>query len=264
VTGSGSVTSSRATGCYGSFFISSGFVLQTNLRWRRLHGSGRVDGRPISSTALRWVRSGGEKLQSLLRFTGSIKNWKEQTMSKQLTTVELTALSKLIEKELKTRKDAGETVEPGNYSFDFTLHADGSLSRGVNTKVTPGFYMSSLLKALMLKYASQYKDPTAWLTALLSLEGALGAVLEHGTDKVLHSIPSELIAVWDQAEAAAKARFQQITPKDDRAGNTVVVGQIERQDVPVIPEFPSLVALRDAATKPGKKPAATAAKKKGK
>jgi hypothetical protein len=62
----------------------------------------------------------------------------------------------------------------------------------------------------------------------MSSTGALAAVIQLGADAVLRTIDPALIAVWDNSEAEAKARFQQITPKTDRGGNTVVAGGIQK------------------------------------
>lgn len=152
-------------------------------------------------------------------------------MSKPLNIVEATALAKLADKELKRLKDEGETLEPGGYTFDMLVQVDGKLSRGEDTKVTPPFSMDRHLKPLLLKYASGLgpKERTTWIQALMDVNGALGAVIQLGSEAVLRSIDPGLIALWDAAEADAKTKFQKVTPKADRAGNTVVVGNLEKQ-----------------------------------
>lgn len=152
-------------------------------------------------------------------------------MSNPLNIVEVTALAKLAEKELKRLKDAGKTLEPGNHLFDIVVQVDGNLSRGEDTKVTPSFSLDRYLKPLLLKYASSLgaKERTNWIQALMDVNGALGAVVQLGPEAVLRSIDPNLIALWDAAEADAKTKFQRITPKTDRAGNTVVVGDLRKQ-----------------------------------
>ena len=151
-------------------------------------------------------------------------------MSKPLNIVEATALAKLAEKELKQLKDDGETLEPGNHTFDMLVQVKGNLSRGADTKVTPSFSLDRYLKPLLLKYASSLgaKERTDWIQALMDVNGALGAVIQLGSEAVLRSIDPNLIALWDTAEADAKTKFQRITPKTDRAGNTVVAGNLEK------------------------------------
>lgn len=151
-------------------------------------------------------------------------------MSKPLNIVEATALVKLAEKELKRLKDEGETLEPGGYPFDMLVEVKGNLSRGEDTKVTPSFSLDRYLKPLLLKYASSLgtKERTTWIQSLMNVENALGAVIQLGPEAVLRSIDPNLIALWDAAEADAKTKFQRITPKTDRAGNTVVVGNLAK------------------------------------
>lgn len=148
----------------------------------------------------------------------------------RLTIVELTALVKLAEKEQKQALSEGVTIPPGNHNFKFSLQVDGSLGRGIATQVTPAFSLEKYLRPLFLKYASGLggTEGRRWLQSIMSPDGALSAVIQLGADTVLRSIDPALIAVWDSAEAAAKARFQQITPKTERAGNTVVVGGIQQ------------------------------------
>ncbi len=151
-------------------------------------------------------------------------------MSKPLNIVEATALSKAAEAELKRCKEAGESVTPGNHDFDLTIHVDGSLSRGVDTKVAPSFSLDKFLKPLLLRYASTLgkEEAKRWVANVMSIEGALGAVIQLGSDTVMSSVDPSLTALWDAAEKAAKAKFQEVTPKADRAGNTVVVANLER------------------------------------
>jgi hypothetical protein len=144
--------------------------------------------------------------------------------------VELTALSKVVEKQIKEKKDAGETIDPGNYEYDFCLHVEGRLSRGDDTKVTPNFYMDKHLKALLLRYAAAMpkKEGQEWLKNLLDINGALGAVVKLGPDVVTKSVDQSLTALWENSEKEAKATFQATQPKTDRAGNTIAVADITR------------------------------------
>lgn len=145
-----------------------------------------------------------------------------------LSLVQLTALVKLAEKQVKEKKDRGETVEPGNYDYSFDLHVEGKLSKGADTKVSPSFYMDKCLKAVLLHCAQKMPGQgPAWLNDLLSIDGALGAVVKLGPDMVLRRIDQQLLAIWDNAEEEAKKQFQLSQPKADRAGNTVVVGELE-------------------------------------
>jgi len=147
-----------------------------------------------------------------------------------LTIVELTALVKLAEKAQKAALAEGQEVSTGNHAFRFTVQLDGNLSRGTPTKVTPTFSLEKYLRPLFLKYASSLGDADGrrWLQSIMSSTGALAAVIQLGADAVLRTIDPALIAVWDNSEAEAKARFQQITPKTDRGGNTVVAGGIQK------------------------------------
>lgn len=149
-------------------------------------------------------------------------------MSKQeLTLVEATALSKLADKLVDAAKK-NEKLEPGNYSYDFTVQCDGSLSRGADTKVSPPFKMDSLLKAVILRYAQTLDDPQEWLESLLDIDGALGAVVQLGPQAVLKLVKPELEALWNDAEAKAKDKHKAVAEKTPRAGNTSVVGAIEK------------------------------------
>jgi len=169
-------------------------------------------------------------------------------MSKPLNVIEATALLKTAEKELKRCTDGGEKVTPGNHDFDLVIHLDGSLSRGVDTTQSPNFYMDKFLKPLLLSYAAtlnkEYdaevkKNPktakkdgvkpgTAWLETMMNVNGALGAIIQLGADKVLETSDSTLVALYNKCEEEAKEKFRAVTPKAARAGNTVVVANLER------------------------------------
>jgi len=149
-------------------------------------------------------------------------------MTQELTLVESTALSKMAEKMMKAAKDNDETIEPGNYKFDFTVHCDGSMSRGESTQVKASFKMNDLLKAVILRYAAQYDDPESWLRALLDVDGALGAVIKLGAPAVLKSVDPDLIRIWDEIEKSSKEIHTKVAPKLPRAGNTSVVGEIKQ------------------------------------
>lgn len=147
-----------------------------------------------------------------------------------LTIFEATALLKSAEKEVKLLKESGEEVPPGNHLFDFTVHVNGSLSRGSSTKVTPSFSMDRHLKPLLLRYAATLGRDAGekWISTVMSIDGALGAVIQLGPETVMHGIDFKLQAIWEAAEKAAKEKFQAVTPKTDRAGNTVMVSEMER------------------------------------
>jgi len=149
-------------------------------------------------------------------------------MSKKLTILELTALTKLAEKELDALKKSGKSVKPGNYEYDFVVRVDGSLGRGSDTQVTPPFKMSDLLKAVLLRYAAEMDEPQVWLEEVLSIDGALGAVIQLGSDAVIKTVDPGLVAAWDAAEAEAKAKHKVTAKKKPRAGNTSLVGSIEK------------------------------------
>ena len=91
-----------------------------------------------------------------------------------LNIVEATALAKLVDKQIKQLKDAGETVTPGNHVFNFDVHLDGSLSRGEDTKATPPFAIAGFLKPLLLKYAMGLgkEEGKQWLQHLMSVQAA--------------------------------------------------------------------------------------------
>lgn len=155
-------------------------------------------------------------------------------MSKPLNIVEATALVKLAEKELKRLKDEGKTLKPGVYTFDIGLHVVGALTRDPDTKASPSFSLDRYLKPLLLKYASSLgaKERTTWIQSLMDVNGALGAVIQIGSEAVLSSIDPSLIALWDAAEADAKTKFQRVTPKIDRAGCVKPVGTITKMANP--------------------------------
>ena len=143
-----------------------------------------------------------------------------------LNIVEATALAKLVDKQIKQLKDAGETVTPGNHVFNFDVH----LSRGEDTKATPPFAIAGFLKPLLLKYAMGLgkEEGKQWLQNLMSVQAALGAVIQLGADSVMQSIDPSFTALWSAAEAQAKEKFQSVAEKADRAGQTIVVGGLER------------------------------------
>jgi hypothetical protein len=150
-------------------------------------------------------------------------------MMSDLSFVELTALSKIVEKAIKEKKNNGETLDPGNYDYNVDLHLEGSLSRGKDTKASPPFAMDKFLKALLLRYAQGMADQGhAWLVSILSIDGGLGAVIKMGPDAVIKTVNPTLVSAWETAEDNAKKYFQAITPKSDRAGNTVVAGGLEK------------------------------------
>jgi len=154
---------------------------------------------------------------------------KKQTQPElTLSMVEATALMKLAEKQVKTLKEDDKTITPGGYPFNFNVKCDGTLSRGGDTNVSPSFKMSDLLKAVILRYAMEEDRPIEWLDSILNNEGVLGAILTMGSNTVLKTIPHELIAVWDSAEAAAKDKHKKTAKKVPRAGNTSTIGSLER------------------------------------
>jgi hypothetical protein len=153
----------------------------------------------------------------------------------ELSLLELTAVVKMAEKKLKELKDGGEIVSPGSHPFNFDLHCEGQLSRGVDTKVSPTFSMNSMLKAVLLHCAQKMPGQgAAWLNNLLSIDGALGAVVRLGPDAVIKRVDSHLLTIWETAESEAKTQFQASQPKTDRAGNTIVVGEMEKAAVKMI------------------------------
>jgi len=105
---------------------------------------------------------------------------------------------------------------------------DGNMSRAVGTEVTPAFKMDKLLKALILKYAETLDDPKEWLESLLSVTGALGAVIQLGPDSIVGTVPQSLVAIWNDCEADAKVKHRTTSKKIPRRGNTTVAGGIER------------------------------------
>ena len=147
----------------------------------------------------------------------------------QLSIIEATALAKQAESVCKILKENGETIPPGNYNFDVTIRIDGALSRGNDTKVSPTFSLEKFLKPLLLRYAATLgkEEGKRWIAQVMDTDGALGAVIQLGADAVLQSVDPTLTAIWDSAQNSAKAKFQNVTPKVDRAGNTVVVGNLE-------------------------------------
>ena len=156
-----------------------------------------------------------------------------------LTVVEATAVVKLAEKELKIAKEEEGNLKPGNYAFDFSLKVNGSMGRGADTKVTPSFKLDSLLKALLLRYAEGMEDPQQWLEEVMSIDGALGAIVQLGADAVLKNVPPELLATWDAAGIAAKNKHKSVAVKNNRAGNTSIVGSLEK-----IPNYEGDLARR--------------------
>lgn len=148
----------------------------------------------------------------------------------KLDMIQATALMKLAEKRVEELKKAGEKIEPGTYSFDVSVSADGRLSRGDDTETTPQFRMESLYKAIILKYASSMDDPQQWIESLMAIDGALGAVVQLGSDAVLKTVDNDLIALHDRAVEQAKAKFKTVAKKQPKAGMTTVVGTVDVRD----------------------------------
>ena len=90
--------------------------------------------------------------------------------------------------------------------------------------------MDRHLKPLLLRYAATLGRDAGekWISTVMSIDGALGAVIQLGPETVMHGIDFKLQAIWEAAEKAAKEKFQAVTPKTDRAGNTVMVSEMER------------------------------------
>jgi len=82
---------------------------------------------------------------------------------------------------------------------------------------------------MLIKYAEALgkEEGRQWLQTLMNSQGALGAVIQLGSEAVLMSAGPELTGIWAIAEAKAKEKFQEVTQKVGRAGNTVVVGALE-------------------------------------
>lgn len=148
-----------------------------------------------------------------------------------LNLVEATALTKLVEKAMKKCKDNGEKITPGNHTFDVDIHLDGSLSRGEDFQANPSFLLVTYLKPLLLKYAMTLgkNEGRNWLEFLMDINGALGAVIQLGPETILTSVDPGLSALWNEAEAKAKEKFQSIAEKQDRTGQTIVVGSLEKK-----------------------------------
>lgn len=151
-------------------------------------------------------------------------------MSKKLTLVEAEALSRLAGKLVDEAKKDGKTMGPGNYTYDFTVKCDGSIGRGNTTKVTPQFKIESLLKAVILLYASELgeEDGLEWLEAVMDVNGVAGAVVQLGSSAALSKVDDKFTAVFERAAKALKEKHNKSATKVDRAGNTSVVGAVEK------------------------------------
>lgn len=149
-------------------------------------------------------------------------------MSK-LSLVEATALAKLADTAIKDAKNNGAAdITAGAHSFNVDLTIEGTLSRGNDSTVAQTFKIENFLKAIMLKYASTLgkEEGKEWLNSLLSVKGAMGAVIKFGPAAVVDTIPADLNAAWEVATEAAKQHFHSVSEKVSRAGQTVVVGTI--------------------------------------
>tara|TARA_R110002051_G_scaffold61354_2_gene112449 strand:+ start:15044 stop:15532 length:489 start_codon:yes stop_codon:yes gene_type:complete len=155
-------------------------------------------------------------------------------MAKKLSLVEATALERLAKQVVDEKKKAGEKLKAGSYPFDFSVDVDGNMSRAGDTEVTPAFKMDTLLKAVVLKYAETLDDPKEWLGSLLSMKGALGAVVQLGPSGVIDSVPSGLVAIWNDCEVSAKQKHQGVAKKKARCGNTTVAGEVTRASNPAV------------------------------
>jgi hypothetical protein len=154
-------------------------------------------------------------------------------MTNKLTLVEAEALNRLATKLVAAAKKDGKTspgLEAGNYTYDFTVKCDGSMSRGAATKVLPSFKIENLLKAVILLYASSLdaEDGLGWLEAVMAADGVAGAVVQLGPEAALSRVDVRFTTAFDAASAALKHKHQNTATKVDRAGTTVVVGAVER------------------------------------
>lgn len=145
----------------------------------------------------------------------------------ELNYVQAVALQKLADKAVADLKKKGETIDPGNYEFNFDLSVDGKLARGGDTEVAPTFRIESLFKAIILKYASTLNDPEGWLAAFLSTDGVLGAVIQLGPELVIKQLDENLKAVYDKSVSDAKDKWKATCKKVPRQGNTSVIGDME-------------------------------------
>lgn len=150
-------------------------------------------------------------------------------MAKKLNLVEALAGEKLFKKLADDLKKSGEEIEPGSYPVSFSADVDGTLSRAVDTEVTPAFKMEKLWKAIIAKFAESLgEEGPEFLETLLSMDGALGALTQLGPDAVLETVPKKLVAIIDSSELAARAKHRLVSKKSPRKGNTTVAGEIVR------------------------------------
>lgn len=145
-----------------------------------------------------------------------------------LTQAELVALNKFSEKRLKELEARDGKMGSGSFPVNFKLSVVGDVSRGASTDVTPSFDVSNFLAAVIMKYAMTLDNGKEWLDLITGVNGVLGKVVEIGADNVVATIPVEMQEVWANNVAAVKVKFQEITPKNPRAGNTNVSVDVER------------------------------------
>jgi hypothetical protein len=155
--------------------------------------------------------------------------------------VEAEALNRLAQKRIDAAKKDGKTLGVGNHTYDFTVKCDGSMSRGAATKVLPPFKIENLLKAVILLYAAELgkEEGLEWLEAVMDANGVAGAVVQLGPEAALSRVDARFIAAFETASAALKTKHQKTAIKVDRAGNTSVVGAIEK--VPNYEDFDQVI-----------------------
>ena len=137
-----------------------------------------------------------------------------------LTQAELIAIIKTAEKQLDALESRDGKLKAFSSDVDCVVHVKGTVVRAADTEVTPAFKIADFLKPLLLKYATTLDNPAEWLQQIMS--AVLPMVIELGSETVLSTVPEDLQKIWIDNESKAKAKFQLITKKSPRAGNTSV------------------------------------------
>jgi hypothetical protein len=170
---------------------------------------------------------------------------------KKLTLIEAAGLAKIADEAAKTLVKNGESIPVGNHPIEFTVKVKGLLTKKEDTQSLPSFSMNGYLKALLLKYADQM-GPTKgreWLRSLMDIEAALGAIVQLGSEVVINSVDPALVALYKEAEGAAKTKFKAISKKTHRTGETTAIADvdvIERVEVVKPPQLKARTAKRKA------------------
>ena len=139
----------------------------------------------------------------------------------ELSLVELTALYKAAEKAAKDKGAKGESIEPGAYTVNTTVHIQGNLSRAFDTEAYPSFKFYELVKAILLAYAAKTENPTQFLQELFGPK-TVAEVLRKTPEAIIAKLNPKVVTAFEGIEVQAKEVFQSFVEKQPKSGATSV------------------------------------------